>query len=96
MHESSRAGCANNSNIQSLILRRLATVKNATVAKAIGHDEGHISRISSGERGLRIGELDAFFTTLGLRLIECDGDVSSLPSDELAALRLLARKALTQ
>ena len=51
------------------MLRKLAHVKNSTVAQAIGHDDGHISRIASGERGVKLPEMEQFFQSLGLRLI---------------------------
>lgn len=95
MPESSAQQGATTSSIEGLVLRRLAGVKNAAVAAAIKHDEGHVSRIASGERGLRLSELGPFMAALGLRIIECDGQVVSLPADEHAALRLLARKALS-
>ena len=66
------------------MLRKLAHVKNSTVAQAIGHDDGHISRIASGERGVKLPEMEQFFQSLGLRLIECDGLTVSLPSDAQA------------
>jgi hypothetical protein len=81
-------------NLQSEILRRAAGIKNSAIASAIGHDDGHVSRIHSGERGLRIEELEGYLSALGLKVIACDGDVVSLPAEELKALRVLARKAL--
>lgn len=95
MAESSRPTAATSSNLESLVLRKLAHVKNSTVAQAIGHDDGHISRIASGERGVKLPEMEQFFQSLGLRLIECDGLTVSLPANELEALRILARKALS-
>ena len=95
MAEVSTAADAHLSNLEGLILRRVAGVKNATIAQAIGHDEGHVSRITSRERGLRINELGAFFESIGLRVIECDGPVVSLPEEELNSIRYLARKALS-
>lgn len=95
MPEASVQTVATTSSIEGLVLRRLAGVKNATVAAAIKHDEGHVSRIASGERGLRLAELGPFLAALGLRVIECDGQVVSLPAEEHAALKLLARKALS-
>ena len=85
---------ADTRNTEALILRRLATVKNQVVGEAIGHDDSHVSRIAANERGIRLRELDAFLKTLGLRLIECDGETATLPRDELEALKLFARKAL--
>ena len=94
MPEASPKHPATTSSIEGLILRRLAGVKNAAVAAAIHHDEAHVSRIASGERGLRIHEFGPFMAALGLQVIECDGQVATLPADELAAIRLLAKKAL--
>ena len=94
MTEASSTPVATTSKTESLVLRRLAGVKNVVVAQAIKHDEGHVSRIASGERGLRLGELEAFLKALGLRIIECDGQVVTLPAEEHEALRVLARKAL--
>lgn len=80
--------------IQSLILRRLATVKNDEVGRAIGHDESHVSRIGKGERGVRISEFDAFFHTLGLQVVEVDGDAVTIPTEKLRALKVLALEGL--
>lgn len=94
MNESSTPTTARSSNLHSLLLQRIASVKNLAIAQAINHDEGHVSRITSGERGLRIGEIEGFLKSLGLRVIECAGPIASVPADELAALKLLARKGL--
>ena len=94
MNESSNQTHARASNLHSLLLQRIASVKNLAIAQSINHDEGHVSRITSGERGLRIGEIEGFLSSLGLRVIECAGPIASIPADELAALKLLARKGL--
>lgn len=85
-----------NSRLESLILRNLATRKNSVVAAAIGKDETCISKISHNDRGLLLSELEAFLRSLGLEVIECEGDVVSIPEEELRALRCLARKALSE
>ena len=94
MPESSIKPIAPASTLHSKILQKIAGVKNQVIAHAIGHDEAHVSRITSCERGLRINELDGFLKSIGLAIIECDSLVVSLPADELAALKLLARKGL--
>lgn len=83
-----------NSNLHAEILRRAAGVKNSTIAAAIGHDDAYVSRIHSGERGVKIHELEAYFAALGMKVIACDGDVVSMPAEEAQALRVLARKGL--
>ena len=83
-------------SLDSLILQRLATVKNATVGAAIGHDESHVSRVASGERGLRLAEIEPFLSALGLAVIECDGEVVSMPAKRAAALAYLAAEALAK
>lgn len=80
--------------LQTLILRRLASVKNEEVGRAIGHDESHVSRIGRNERGLRLEELGAFLDALGLKVIEVGGDSVTLPKEEVRSLQVLARKGL--
>jgi hypothetical protein len=92
MPTSSNHPSASHSTLHGLVLQRIAGVKNLTIAAAIGHDEGHVSRITSGERGLRINELEPFFKSLGLRVIECEGPVATIPAEELAAIKTLAGK----
>jgi len=84
-----------NSKIESIILRKIASAKNISVAQSIGHDESFVSRLASGERGIKLCELEGLFNALGLKLIECNGDVVSMPKEEAEALRVLARKTLT-
>ena len=74
----------------NLILRRMASTKNAEIGRAIGHDESHVSRILSGERGVRISEMPNFFLSLGLRLVEVGGESVTLPAEEVRAMRVLA------
>lgn len=80
--------------LHSLILRRLAAVKNEHVAQAIGHDESHVSRIGTGDRGVRLVELGAFLEALGLKVIEVGGDSVTIPAEKLRALKVLARDGL--
>jgi len=94
MTESSNQSRANSCNLHGKILQRVATVKNIAISQAINHDEGHVSHITSGSRGLRINELEGFFSAIGMKVVECDGLMVSIPADELSALKLLARKGL--
>lgn len=54
------------------LLRRVAKVKNQTIAEAIGKDESTISRIVSNESGLRLNDLYAFLAVLGLKIVDAD------------------------
>lgn len=85
---------AHASKFESDVLRRVAAIKNAVVADAIGHDESHVSRIISGERGLRLHEIEPFLSALGLLVIEHQGEMRTISADEHEALKLLARKGL--
>ena len=51
------------------ILQRSARVKNQVVGDAIGKDESTISRIMSGEMGLRLADLYGFLDALGLKIV---------------------------
>lgn len=94
MNELSAGTGAAPSRLSGEILRRAAGKKNAVIGAAIGHDDGHVSRILSGERGLRLDELEPFFLSLGLYVIESDGEMVQITAEKLAALKLLAREAL--
>lgn len=80
------------SKLESVILRRISSEKNYTVAEAIGKSESTVSRITSGELGVRIGELEAFLTCLGLKVVGIDEQ--TIAAKELEALRYLASKGL--
>jgi hypothetical protein len=83
-----------NSNLNSEILQAIANVKNETVGSAVGHDATFISKFTAGNSGLKITELEAFFTAIGMKVIKCEGEVISLPKSEHEALKLLAMKGL--
>lgn len=79
--------------LEAAILRKLALMKHDSVAKAIGHDASHVSRIATGERGIRLGELEAFLREMGLVVVEIGQDgVTPVPNDELRALKVFAKK----
>ena len=80
------------SMVESLLLRRLASVHQKVVAAAIGSDETLVSRFASGDRGLRINQIGPALESLGLKLVSADE--VTLPADELNALQILARKSL--
>lgn len=83
------------STLQSEIMSAVANVKNFVIADAIGHDVSHVSKITSGERGIRLGELEAFLSSIGMKVIKCEGEVVSIPKEKYDALRLLAKEALS-
>lgn len=80
------------SRLSSEILRRIAANKNAAVAEAIQSDESHVSRITSGERGLRLDQLEPFFTTLGLKVVPVEAQL--IDPEYLGALETLSRLKL--
>jgi len=80
--------------VRELILRRLAAVKNEVVGEAMGCDASHVSRISAGERGVRLGQIDGLFAALGLTVVESRAGVVSMSAERARALQVLAREAL--
>jgi hypothetical protein len=52
------------------VLQRLARVKNTAVAQAIGKDESQVSRIVSGESGIKLADLHPFLAALGLKVVD--------------------------
>lgn len=79
----------------SLLLKRLAIVGQTKVAEVTGIDHTLISRFVSGERGLRIDQIQPVMAALGLVLVEANGETRTISADEHEALKLLARKGLT-
>ncbi len=84
------------SNLASLILRKVAGVKSVTVATALDHSPGHVSRILSGESGLKLDEMQTFFDVLGLSVIESNGQIVQMSAEKAQALRTLAMESLAR
>ncbi len=78
----------------SIILRRLAAVKNVTVSEAMGCHETTVGRIASGEQGIKIADLDKFLTALNLKIV--DANRICVNVDEYEAYRRLAKVYMTQ
>lgn len=80
--------------LQTLVLRRMASVKHKAIAEALGTDESTVSRIASGERGINLERLEAFLTELGLAVVEVGGQAVTVSRDKYRATQLLAIEAL--
>lgn len=65
---------------EHLIRSRLADLSNEQIAAALGRDQSVASRIRSGEAGIPIGKLGAFMATLGLAVVEANGDMVTVPA----------------
>ena len=75
-----------------VIMQRLASVKNQTVGNAIGKDESTVSRIASGELGVKLADLQAFLSALGLKVV--DKNQVCIDRDVFNSYRVLAKTAL--
>lgn len=80
--------------LESVILRRAGEATHVKVAQAISKDQSTMSRIFSGQCGVQLSDLEAFFSALGLSVVELGGDVVHISAEEYRALQVLARKAL--
>lgn len=89
MAEVSTQPSASARKLAQVILQRLATVKNQAVAEAIGKDESTISRIVSGESGIKVSDLQSFLAALSLKCV--DVNQYCVPKEEYEAYRTLAR-----
>ena len=81
-------------NTESLMLRRVAEVTQVKVANTLGRDSSYVSRFFARTGGLHIDELEDVFSTLGLKLIQCEEDTVTLPKEQYEALRILAKKGI--
>lgn len=82
--------------INSVVLQRLASVKNAVVADALGCSDSGISRIAGDEKALTLRQWCETLAALDLEIVESEqgGAVVNVPRDEYEALRTLARRSL--
>lgn len=80
------------SNTELLIRRAIASHTNKRVAEAIGCDETFVSRFLSGERGLKLSDIGAALSAMGLKLV--DADEVTVPAKRLASLEYLAAESL--
>lgn len=79
---------------ESLVLRRVAAVGQKTAADAIGVNESQLSRFLSGEGGLKFSQLTALLELLEITCSHYQSEIVPVESEELHALRVLARKGL--
>lgn len=70
MDTSSVTPVSNARKLAQTVLHRLASVKNEEVGKAIGKDHSTISRIGSGEAGIKLDDLHGFLSALGLKVVD--------------------------
>lgn len=58
--------------LAQLLMQRIASVKNQAVSLAIKKDESTVSRIVSGETGVKLDDLQAFLRVLGYKVVDAD------------------------
>lgn len=90
--ESGNSGAPSRRLLQ-IILQRSAKVKNQAVGDAIGKDESTVSRIISGEMGLKIQDLQGFLSALGLKCV--DSNQVCIDRQIYESYKTLATAALT-
>lgn len=81
-------------NTHLMLLQRVAEVGQRSLVDALQRDPSYVSRFFSGKSGLHINELEHVFSTLGLRVIQCEGETVTLDKEEYEALRVLAKKGI--
>jgi transcriptional regulator with XRE-family HTH domain len=79
--------------LSQTILQRLAKVKNQEVGAAIGKDHSTVSRIASGESGIKLDELQPFLASLGLKVV--GADQVCINREIYESYKVLATAALT-
>lgn len=92
MAESSTTSAQPSRNLAQLLLQRVAGVKNQAVSQAIKKDESTVSRIVSGETGVKLDDLQAFLLVLGLKVV--DANKHCVDRDVWQAYKTLAGAAL--
>ncbi len=80
-------------DVYGLLMRRIAQVTQASVAKDLGISTSQMSRIVAAETGITIDKIPEFLDALGLRLLEVDGpnkQVVTIPENHYMALVTMA------
>ena len=80
--------------VVQVILQRVAGVKNQAVGDAIGKDESTVSRIVSGEIGVKLELLEPFLTSLALKIV--DANRICIDVEKYNAMLILAKRAIAQ
>lgn len=94
MNPSSEIAAQPARNLSQILMQKIAAVKNQTVAQAIRKDESTVSRIVSGETGIKLDDLQAFLNALDLK---CVGkNQVCVDRDEFIAYRALAQKYMSK
>lgn len=93
MAESSNIPPAPARKLSQTILQRLAKVKNQDVGAAMGKDHSTVSRIASGETGIRLDDLHPFLAALDLKVV--DANQVCVDRGVYEAYRTLAHAAVT-
>lgn len=92
MSASSRVPNENARKLSQAILRAVAIVKNQAVADAIQRDDSTISRIVTGESGIKLEDLQPFLACLGFKVVPV-GHIC-VDKDEWHAKETLLRKMI--
>lgn len=92
MAESSQQPSASARKLVQAVLQKVASVKNQAVAEAIGKDESTVSRIVSGEVGIKLNDLHPFLTALGLKVV--GANQVCVDREVYESYRTLARAAI--
>lgn len=92
MAESSTQPDASARKLVQVVLQRLAKTKNQAVAEAIGKDESTVSRIVSGDSGIKLSDLQPFLRSLGLKVV--DANQVCVDRNVYESYRTLARAAI--
>ena len=94
MAESSAPPSASARSFVQDLMQRFARVKNEAIAAAIGKDQSTVSRMASGEIGVKLIDLHPFLQVLGLKCV----DVNRVCVDRevYESYKTLATKALTE
>lgn len=92
MAESCPQPSASARKLVQVILQGLAKAKNQAVAEAIGKDESTVSRIASGDSGIKLADLQPFLSAIGLKVVSANQ--VCVDREVYESYRTLARAAI--
>lgn len=82
------------SKTHATMLQRFAQVGQTEVERRTGVENTHLSKFCSGERGLRIDQLEPVLSALGLKVVDFSALV--VDAEYLKALEVISARSLNK
>lgn len=80
--------------MEAMIVRAVYAKGEGNLGKELGWQTSKVSRVLSGEYGIKLKELERFLTALDLCVVRTSDESINITPEKYEALRLLAKESL--